>query len=678
MFGANAIDVNVLNDVLSIGADSENYVMRNISGENVTIHAFIGGDSIISNCTVKYNNTTLRSGNASTVVAKSNTTSDTFNVSVTPTYSSNEITLRLTTSLSTTKQIDSSYNIPLQLSYTEDGQYYTRLFDIKINRINSGAPGVAPTLYKLIVNKDTINVDKNSSGNNIFNDTLPITGYVEMSSVTGIWGKVKISTSNTLKLRAVGIDGSTSQYLTIGASVFSYTSDGVTWQYNPASLPANIYNAWGNHFLIQLGNSDFSIIYDQETIDFIFNGKDGANGSQGLQGCIVRESLIDDGTSDTVYRNDSNWSTTSQIRYIDVVGVPSSSTYANEDGFEWFIVKPSGTISTVENTGSKKVSYSTAKSELKTYVAAEHHAPLVNFEVLNNVGGIYSSFILAKNAKIKFQTSNELTIVGRDNSTIVAGLTGGGNNTNNVRIWAGSTESDTNDAPFRVYEDGSLVAQNAEVVGQIAGYNGHFNNMLTGPNGSFLLKEDGSGYAAFGNIKWYADGRVEITNATFKDCYGMTGDVVSGGGGEHVNNTVTEGNVIISNYNFTNNQDDITKVDVKFNIRNNNSVAVKVTLTLWSESEAEYVSSNGNLTLPYWRAIKDNAIIQLDANQTLTDYIITYPKSMVHDDDYSSQPFNGKRHSGNIVEASWINITNVESVNAQAKPMNQSNLWPED
>ena len=78
VYGANAIDVNVLNDELSIGADSENYVMRNISGENVTIHAFIGGDSIISNCTIKYNNTTLRSGNTSTVIAQSNTTSNTF------------------------------------------------------------------------------------------------------------------------------------------------------------------------------------------------------------------------------------------------------------------------------------------------------------------------------------------------------------------------------------------------------------------------------------------------------------------------------------------------------------------------------------------------------------------------------------------------------------------------
>lgn len=592
-------------------------------------------------------------------------------MSVYPTYSSNEITLRLTTNLSTSQQIDSSYSIPLQLSYTEDGQYYTRLFDIKINRINSGAKGVAPTLYKLIVNKDAISVNKNSSGNNVFNDTLPIVGRVEMSNEEGVWEKVKMSTSTTLKLRSVGIDGSTNP--STGASVFSYTSDGITWQYNPASAPANLYNSYGNHFLIQLGNSDFSVIYDQEAIDFIFNGKDGkdgTNGSQGLQGCVVRESLIDDGTSDTIYRNDSNWSTTSQIRYIDVVGVPSSYTYA-KDGFEWFIVKPSGTISTVENTGSKKVSYSTAESELKTYVAAEHHAPLVNFEVLSNVGGIYSSFILAKNAKIKFQTSNELTIVGRDNSTIVAGLTGGGNSSNNVRIWAGTTESDVNNAPFRVYEDGSLVAQNADIVGQVSGSNGQFATSLYGPKGSFVIREDGSGYAAFGNIRWDENGKVEIINATFTDCYGVTGDITSGSGNNSDIDTLS--NVVVSNVTFANNSDP-TKVNATFTIKNNNSTAVTATLTLWAESTDTYIS--GTSLIPYWTAVSSGMVkIELSAGQSITR-TVTYNKGYAYDNDYSSQPLNGKRGSGDILNASWIRITDVVSADSQAKPATWGD-WPD-
>lgn len=245
VYGANAIDVNVLNDVLSIGADSENYVMRNISGEEVTVHAFIGGDSIISNCTIKYNNTTLRSGNTSTVVAKSNTTSNTFNVSVYPTYSSNDITLRLTTNLATTQQIDSSYSIPLQLSYTEDGQYYTRLFDIKINRINSGAKGVAPTLIRLLVNRDAIFYREND-----FYDTRTITGKIEYTNSDGEW---KVYNSSTPRpaglplfiLRTVGIDGSSNAQ---SASQFSWSGD--TWTLTTASRPSQLFNLYGTQFLI--------------------------------------------------------------------------------------------------------------------------------------------------------------------------------------------------------------------------------------------------------------------------------------------------------------------------------------------------------------------------------------------------------------------------------------------
>lgn len=245
VYGANAIDVNVLNDVLSIGADSENYVMRNISGEEVTIHAFIGGDSIIGNCTIKYNNTTLRSGNTSTVVAQSNTTSNTFNVSVTPTYSSNEITLKLTTRLSTSQQIDSSYSIPLQLSYTENGQYYTRLFDIKINRINSGAKGVAPTLIRLLVNRDTIYYREND-----FYDRRAITGKIEYTNSDGEW---KVYNSSTPRpaglplfiLRTVGIDGSSNAQ---SASQFSWSGD--TWTLTAASRPSQLFNLYGTQFLI--------------------------------------------------------------------------------------------------------------------------------------------------------------------------------------------------------------------------------------------------------------------------------------------------------------------------------------------------------------------------------------------------------------------------------------------
>lgn len=104
-------------------------------------------------------------------------------------------------------------------------------------------------------------------------------------------------------------------------------------------------------------------------------------------------------------------------------------------------------------------------------------------EKLSDVGGIYASFILAKNAKIKFLTNNELTVVDSNNNP-VAGITGGGNVSSddpNVRFWAGTASWDgsawedliVSNAAFRVYNDGSLVATQATITGNILASNEH-------------------------------------------------------------------------------------------------------------------------------------------------------------------------------------------------------------
>ena len=347
----------------------------------------------------------------------------------------------------------------------------------------------------------------------MFNDTAAITGTVYQRIGDETYTALSLANMTNLSLRAIGTDLNASN-AQAGVSVFTY--NGTTWTFNPSAAPSGLYNRYGSHFLIQLGNSNFSVIYDQEEINFVINGKDGQDGvgQQGLQGCVVRESLLSDGESGTKYRNDSNWTTTSRVRYIDVIGVPSSTQYANEDGFEWFAVKPSAVVSSVENSGCRILYWSQQLiSALTGYVESNHSASTIsginipdNFEVLTDVGGIYSSFILAKNAKIKFQTSNELTIVGRDNSTIVAGLTGGGNATKNVRIWAGSTQQNLNDAPFRVYDDGSLVATSATIYGSIIANEGRFTGELEVPNGGLKISSNGRGSIAGGRIWWDENG----------------------------------------------------------------------------------------------------------------------------------------------------------------------------
>jgi hypothetical protein len=51
---------------------------------------------------------------------------------------------------------------------------------------------------------------------------------------------------------------------------------------------------------------------------------------------------------------------------------------------------------------------------------------------------------------------------------INAGMSGMGNNDTDVRIWAGATKEDKEIAPFRVLQDGSLVASKAQISGQLS------------------------------------------------------------------------------------------------------------------------------------------------------------------------------------------------------------------
>lgn len=93
---------------------------------------------------------------------------------------------------------------------------------------------------------------------------------------------------------------------------------------------------------------------------------------------------------------------------------------------------------------------------------------------------IYTPFIMAENAVLKFTQSNEL-IVTDENGVVVAGITGNGD----VKIWAGGTIP--SNANFTISEDGTVIG-----------------------NGYKFLSE-GSGELANGNISWTNDGSLDIT-----------------------------------------------------------------------------------------------------------------------------------------------------------------------
>ena len=165
-------------------------------------------------------------------------------------------------------------------------------------------------------------------------------------------------------------------------------------------------------------------------------GEDGKDGVQGIQGCIIRDS---EWTTGVTYRNDE--SLTNGTRYIDIVMVRNNSAV---DG--WDVYKCIKT-----HTSSSSITYTNT-----TY-----------WTELSNVGPIYTSLIIAKNASLNFVQGNEL-LIKDSNNNVVAGLTGGSSKeagTTPIRIWAGGKVP--GNAPFRVDQNGNLVATKANIGGTV-------------------------------------------------------------------------------------------------------------------------------------------------------------------------------------------------------------------
>ena len=172
-------------------------------------------------------------------------------------------------------------------------------------------------------------------------------------------------------------------------------------------------------------------------------GDKGDQGIQGIQGCIIRSSEWKTGVT---YRNDE--AITNGTRYIDIVAKKNtnpSSLY----GWDMYMCKSTHTSSSSNGPGNT------------TYWTA-----------VNEMAPIFTSLIIAKNASIDFVQGNEL-IIKDSNNNVVAGLTGGSSKeagTTPVRIWAGGGVPGS--APFRVDQEGNLVASKANITGTISATGG--------------------------------------------------------------------------------------------------------------------------------------------------------------------------------------------------------------
>lgn len=207
------------------------------------------------------------------------------------------------------------------------------------------------------------------------------------------------------------------------------------------------------------------VCLDRVSIPIVYDGNDGGQGKQGLQGCIYRRSKFATGIQ---FHNDSELETTG-LRYIDLVYLMrDSSVFASRA--VWFRCKKTHT-STADNQPK-------LNDEDRTKWDAY-------WEELNSLEPTYTPFLMADDAIITLMQSNQILITN-DDGVVTAGFSGS-NSGKKIRIWAGSQLPD--DAPFRVDVLGALFSSNANITGKItatsgkiAGFNISGNSLTNGPD----------------------------------------------------------------------------------------------------------------------------------------------------------------------------------------------------
>lgn len=206
------------------------------------------------------------------------------------------------------------------------------------------------------------------------------------------------------------------------------------------------------------------------------------NGDAGIQGCIVQKSTWDEKKS---YYNDTNYRPTdaTTLRIIDVV-------YYKQTG-DYYMAKDQAT--SVYTDPDARVAITGQVPTDTTY-----------WQKIEDNGLIKTDLIIAKNAVLEMAQGNEFIMMNKDQQ-VVGGLSGYDEaNQNNIRIFVGTqtdassykflkdnitpgararddepstydSQQDTvenittryskQQAPFRVYEDGTLISTNAQING---------------------------------------------------------------------------------------------------------------------------------------------------------------------------------------------------------------------
>lgn len=195
-------------------------------------------------------------------------------------------------------------------------------------------------------------------------------------------------------------------------------------------------------------NTDLSIISAKTSVTFNLYGSSSTTVpidtvtipvvAQGLTGCSPRRNRWTEGME---FRNDQD-STSTDIHYLDFAFIHDSTQQSG-----WKVYQCLKThVSTADNKPNSGTNWKTYWKEISNYAA------------------LFAGYILADSATIDLFSGNQIRILKADGTTVTAGMSASEVG-DKIRIWAGG--DNPSNAPFRVNEEGKVVATNAEIQGDI-------------------------------------------------------------------------------------------------------------------------------------------------------------------------------------------------------------------
>ena len=332
----------------------------------------------------------------------------------------------------TTKVTNATYSIttnPTSTGVTINSTTGVITFDSIFNFTGTSLEiTVTAMVGSVIFGTAIMTVSKSMAGNN---GEDSVSYWLDLSTTAVVVAKgATAATPDSVTLKAFKQIG--------GNSPTEITSTGVIkWGYStpvPQRTETTISNIDTASTYIMVHLIVDNVIYDRQTIAII---KDGADGEVGPQGNPGRQGAAIRGPVD--WKNQ-----VTSRRWCN--GVLENPKYPEDAEFIDIVVY-NGTYYKC------KTSYEGAGSETTAPPSEYWVATDKQYEFVS------TNLLLAENAKINFQTSNELYLMD-DNGNVTAGAAGG----NGISFWAGSNEPVNGN--FKVNYDGSITAK----TGTFAGY----------------------------------------------------------------------------------------------------------------------------------------------------------------------------------------------------------------